>query len=73
MRAQMAEDENKVYWVDCEDVPEWNFERLKEDQNFYFDEAGNLVIVFDEYEVAPGYMGALEFTVERAVFEGLLK
>ncbi len=73
MRAQMAEDENKVYWVDYEDVPEWNFERLKEDQNFYFDEAGNLVIVFDEYEVAPGYMGALEFTVERAVFEGLLK
>ena len=73
MRAKMAEDEMNVYWVDYADVPEWNFERLKEDQNFYFDEAGNLVIVFDEYEVAPGYMGAQEFTVERSVFEEMLK
>lgn len=73
MRAEMAEDENKIYWVDYEDVPGWNFEKLKEDQNFYFDEAGNIVISFDEYEVAPGYMGALEFTVERAVFEDILK
>lgn len=73
MRSDMAEDENKIYWVDYEDVPEWNFEKLKEDQNFYFDEAGNIVISFDEYEVAPGYMGALEFTVEREVFEDILK
>lgn len=72
MRSEMAEDENKFYWVDYEDVPEWNFEKLKEDQNFYFDEAGNIVISFDEYEVAPGYMGALEFTVEREVFEDIL-
>lgn len=73
MRAKMAEDENNIYWVDYEDVPEWNWEKLKEDQNFYFDEAGNLVVAFDEYEVAPGYMGALEFTVERSVFEEILK
>ena len=34
---------------------------------------GNLVIAFDEYEVAPGYMGAQEFTVEKGIFENLLK
>lgn len=73
MRAKMAEDEMNMYWVDYEDVPEWNWECLKEDQNFYFDKAGNLVIVFDEYEVAPGYMGAQEFTVEKGVFERILK
>lgn len=73
MRAQMAEDEGQVYWVDYEEVPEWNWERLKDDQNFYFDAEGNIVIVFDEYEVAPGYMGAREFTVERSVFENILK
>ena len=73
MRARMAEDEMNMYWVDYDEVAEWNFERLKADQNFYFDGTGNLVIVFDEYEVAPGYMGAQEFTVEREVFEGLLK
>lgn len=73
MRGKMAEDETNMYWVDYEDVPEWNFKELKADQNFYFDGTGNLVVVFDEYEVAPGYMGAQEFTVERDVFEKLLK
>ena len=73
MRAKMTEDENNIYWVDYSDVPEWNWKGLKEDQNFYFDEAGNLVVVFDEYEVAPGFMGAQEFTVERSVFEEILK
>ncbi len=73
MRARMAEDEMNMYWVDYEDMPEMNWEGLKEEQNFYFDESGNLVVAFDEYEVAPGYMGAQEFTVERSVFEGILK
>lgn len=73
MRAAMAEDEMNMYWVDSTDMPELNWEGIREDQNFYFDDKGNLVIVFDEYEVAPGYMGAQEFTVERAVFENLLK
>lgn len=73
MRAAMAEDEMKAYWVNQTDMPELNWEGIKEDQNFYFDADGNLVLVFDEYEVAPGYMGAQEFTVEREVFENLLK
>lgn len=73
MRAAMAEDEMNMYWVDNTDMPDINWEGIKEDQNFYFDEKGNLVLVFDEYEVAPGYMGAQEFTVERSVFENLLK
>ncbi len=73
MRAVMAEDEMNIYWVDNTDMPDINWEGIKEDQNFYFDEKENLVFVFDEYEVAPGYMGAQEFTVERSVFENLLK
>lgn len=73
MRAAMAEDEMNMYWVDNTDMPDINWEGIREDQNFYFDGDGNLVIVFEEYEVAPGYMGAQEYTVERAVFENLLK
>lgn len=73
MRAAMAEDETKVYWVDSTETPYWNWEGIKEDQNFYLDGNGNLVVVFDEYEIAPGYMGAQEFTVERSVFENLLR
>lgn len=72
MRALMTEDEMNMYWVDNTDMPELNWQGLKEDQNFYFDAEGNLVIVFDEYEVAPGYMGVQEFTVEKAVFERML-
>lgn len=73
MRALMAADEMNLYWVDSTDTPEWNWQGLKDDQNFYFDAQGNIAIVFDEYEVAPGYMGAQEFMVERAVFEDMLK
>lgn len=73
MKEIMERDESKVYWVDSVDMPELNWQGIKEDQNFYFDAGGNLVIVFDEYEVAPGYMGAQEFTVDRALFEGILK
>jgi len=73
MRARMKEDENLIYWVDYEEVEDWNWQGLTEEQNFYFDEDGNIVVVFDEYEVAPGYMGTSEFVVEREIFEDLLK
>lgn len=73
MRSAMAEDEMNMYWVDNTDMPEINWQGIKDDQNFYLVGNGNLVVVFDEYEVAPGYMGAQEFTVERSVFENLLR
>lgn len=61
MRQRMAEDENVIYWIDYEDIPEWNFTSIAEDQDFYVNADGNVVICFDEYEVAPGYMGCVEF------------
>jgi hypothetical protein len=72
MRQQMEADENVSYFIDS-DMPEEDFQNVKEDQSFHFDEEGNLVISFDEYEVAPGSMGLVEFTVERSVFEAALK
>ena len=64
MRNRMAEDENVTYWIDYEDVPEWNFESIAEDQDFYVNKDGKVVICFNEYEVAPGYMGCVEFVME---------
>ncbi len=64
MRKRMAEDENVTYWIDYEDVPEWNFESIAEDQDFYVNKDGKVVICFKEYEVAPGYMGCVEFVME---------
>ena len=73
MREEMAEDDMKYYWVDEDEIVDWNFKRIKEDQNFYFNEQGQLVICFDEYEVAPGYMGLVEFAIEDEVIAGILK
>ena len=63
MKQQMAEDEMITYFYDNEETDAWNFESIDADENFYFNEDGELVIVFDEYEVAPGYMGIVEFTI----------
>jgi hypothetical protein len=72
MRQQMKADESVSYFLDS-DMPEEDFQQVKEDQSFRFDDEGNLVVSFDEYEVAPGSMGLVEFTVERSVFESALK
>lgn len=64
MRERMAADENVYYWVDDEDIPEINFQQIREDQDFYVNGDGKVVVCFDEYEVAPGYMGCVEFTIE---------
>ena len=33
-------------------------------QNFYINENGNIVVVFEKYEIAPGYMGTQEFEID---------
>lgn len=43
-----------------------------DDPSFYIDVNGQLVIVFDEHEVAPGNMGSPRFTVSRSVVNGIL-
>ena len=64
MAAQMAEDEGKVYFTEGEPG---GFTGLTGDENFYLNEAGELVIVLGEYEVAPGYMGTVSFTIPKDV------
>ena len=66
MAAQMAADESVMYFYHS-DTPEMDFKGLSGDESFYLDSQGQLVITFDEYEVAPGYMGAVEFTIPKEV------
>lgn len=42
---------------------EGGFETISEEQNFYINKAGNVVIVFEKYEIAPGFMGNVEFEI----------
>lgn len=73
MREEMVADESKIYWVDSEEEMGEQFETIKEDQNFYLNEKGQIVICFDEYEVAPGYMGLVEFAVDEEAVADIRK
>lgn len=55
----------EMYWVDYTDVPDWNFEAITEDTSFYLNNEGDLVICFNEGDVAPMYMGCVEFVISR--------
>lgn len=41
------------------------FTTIQPDTKFYINEAGNPVIVFDKYEIAPGAMGVQEFEIAK--------
>lgn len=66
MKEQMEADEMLTYFIKTEE-DEFGFETVSEETNFYLNEKGELVIVFDEYEVAPGSMGVVEFTIPKDV------
>lgn len=77
MIAQMEKDpEEKDYWVKNPDNPENDpmdtFEKIKPEQSFYINKNHKLVIVFDKYEVAPGFMGVVEFTIPTKVMSDIL-
>lgn len=50
------EDDNNCFFHD-----ENEFTSIKENQSFYINENKQLVLVFERYEIAPGYMGEVEF------------
>ena len=59
MEEQMKEDASVVYFQ----ASEGGFSGLTGDESFYLNQDGSLVVVFDEYTVAPGSMGMVEFTI----------
>lgn len=62
----LEEDENAIFFgYDKDDdnlIP--GFESITSDQQFYINDKGQVVVVFEKYSIAPGYMGILEFIVE---------
>ena len=72
MRAQMKKDSSKAYFLD-DDQPEWDFKQIKDDADFYISDNGELTFVFDKYEVAPGYMGLVEFSVPTEKLSDIVK
>ncbi|MDQ0272780.1 DUF3298 and DUF4163 domain-containing protein [Cytobacillus purgationiresistens] len=70
MTQQMEADDSKIYWIAEDDMDP--FTKITADQSFYISKDRKLVISFNEYEVAPGYMGAVEFEIPTDVIESLL-
>lgn len=73
MIQRMKDDPAKIYWV--EGVPNnvnFYFKSIKKDQSFYINKDGKLVIVFQKYEVTPGYMGVIEFIIPTSVLSDQL-
>ena len=72
MVSRMEKDKDVVYWID-EENEEWNFNMIEGNQNFYLSNKGNIVIVFDKYEVGPGSTGTPEFEINKQIYEKYLK
>ena len=73
MREQMAADENVYYWLEDEEVPEWNFQAITDETSFYLNENDEVVIAFNEGDVAPMYMGCVEFVIPSEVTADIRK
>jgi hypothetical protein len=74
MIEQNKSDKNKFYWVlGIEQKAIMGlFEKVSKEQNFYISTEGKLVISFNKYEVAPGYMGVVEFVIPTAILSDSL-
>jgi len=72
MKEQMAADDSIMYWVDNEEYPEWNFKEITDDTSFYINENGEIVICFNEGDVAPAVMGTVEFTIPKAIVADIM-
>ena len=72
MKEQMEADENVTYWLDNE-IEEWNFKQISQDESFYLNKDNHVVIAFNEGDVAPMYMGAVEFEIPAKVLESIRK
>ena len=72
MQERMDADENVYYWLN-DDIEEWNFKAITDETSFYLNEKDHVVIGFDEGEVAPMYMGTVEFEIPAEALEGIRK
>lgn len=74
MLEQYKADNNKFYWVSGieQKAPMKLFEKISKEQSFYINPEGKLVISFDKYDVAPGYMGIAQFIIPTDIISDVL-
>ena len=70
---RMNEEEGGMFWIAGEEDAIDGFDKIAEDQNFYINNDGNIVICFAKYEVAAGAQGVPEFVIPNSVVADILK
>ncbi|MGL4818646.1 MAG: DUF3298 domain-containing protein [Bacilli bacterium] len=60
--AREQADENQIYFHD-----EWGFKTISPEQPFFINKNGNIVIYFEKYAIAPGYMGEQTFVMPKTI------
>ena len=65
------DDGTGFYFLDGEE--DQRFTKIRNDQHFYINNAGNIVICFDEYEVAAGAQGCPEIKIPKEIIKDILK
>ena len=66
------ETNNGLFWMEDDEFTE-SFNKIKENQNFFINDSGRIVICFDKYEVAAGAQGCPEFEIPEEIIEGIFK
>ena len=61
VKVQMSEESDIMFWDEV-DKPDW---KVREDIDFYINEDGRVVVVFDKYEITAGVFGRLEFEIAK--------
>ena len=60
IKERMEEDKNNMYFT----AEEGGFSGIENEyQDFYINDKGNVTVVFQKYEIAPGYMGIQSFEI----------
>ena len=72
MRTEMEQNSDLIYWTE-DSVIGKDLRSVSPDHNFYWNKDGDLVIPFDKYEIAPGYMGTPEFTISKELLKDVMK
>lgn len=70
MKRQMTVDGNTVYFSTEEEG--FEFDSIQERQDFYITTDHKLVISFDKYDIAPGYMGVVTFEIPSEILRDVL-
>ena len=74
MKKKVKENANNYYWTeaDFKDGGVKEVPLITKNSQFYINENHELVLVYEQFAIAPGYMGTPEFVIPKSVTKNIL-